>query len=737
MHHLSQWIVDLGVILVTASIVTLLFKKWGQPQVLGYLLAGFLVGPHTHWLPTVQDVNGVHLWAEIGIIFLLFSLGLEFSFKKLTKIGGSATIIASTEVLFMLALGTLTGYALGWNWINSFFLASALSISSTTIIVRTFDELNLKSSRFVELVYGVLIVEDLLAVLLLVVLGTIASHVADTSWSAPLLIATIKLIFFVTLWFSVGLYVIPWLLTKIRHLQSDETTLVIALGLCFLMVILAANAGFSSALGAFVIGSILAETSEGHKVELLMRPIKNLFAAVFFVSVGMLIDPTSIQNHVGIILIISFVTIFGKAFSTLLGGLFAGHSLKTSTQAGMSLAQIGEFSFIIITLGLQLKAIDESLYPIIVAVSAITTLGTPFMIQKSELVYKKLDKIWPQFLKESLNRYQSTLKRPHRRHILNIIWQAYGFKIIVNLVLVFALTLALSKLTESNFLKDVDQTLPFHLSLALIGLLIVSPFIYALVFAGPSLQSMTHAEDAAQLRSLQGAINTVRILLGIALVTFVMTRFMSLEKYSWVVMGIIFLIACLFIWKAEPIYKKMEKQFLKQLQHAPTERTYQFQLWSLDTFPIDITADSIFCGVSIQDSKVKEHFGLTIALIERAGVPIFSPSPQTLIMPLDRVYFLGTEEQWKKAQEQLLSKKPLSPVTTHFQLHSMVLSADSIFVHKTILDSKVKELLSGFIVGIERGHEKILNPPPSTILLPDDLVWIFADGQTLKNLRIN
>jgi CPA2 family monovalent cation:H+ antiporter-2 len=453
MMHLPTLITDLGIILVIAALVTLLFKRLGQPLVLGYLIAGFFVSQHFPWLPTIQDKESISIWAEIGVIFLLFGLGLEFSFKKLVKVGGSAGFTAVFEVLVMVGIGYVVGRLLGWNNVDSIFLGGILSVSSTTIIVRAFQELNMKGNRFVDLVFGILVVEDIVAVLLLVLLPSL---VVGESFSIGSLVGvSLRMVFFVLLWFILGIFLLPAFLRKIRDLLEEETTLIVAIGLCLVMVVIASAAGFSPALGAFVMGSLLAETPEGHHIEKLLNPVKNLFAAVFFVSVGTMIDPKVIMEHPGLILIITLVTIFGKFFSTYVGALLSGQSRKTSLQAGMSLAQIGEFSFIIASLGVSLKVTSDFLYPLAVAASAVTTFTTPYLIKSSEWTFEKADRFFPERLKNALDRYKASFQRQGSRSVGSLVMSTYGLKILLNsvviLAVIFAVKLFLSQYLEQAF----------------------------------------------------------------------------------------------------------------------------------------------------------------------------------------------------------------------------------------------------------------------------------------------
>src|SRR5688572_13115417 len=377
MAHLPHLITDLGLILAVAGITTLIFRKIRQPVVLGYIIAGFLVGPHVSLFPSVVDAEGIKTWSEIGVIFLLFSLGLEFSFKKLMKVGGSASITALVEIVLMIVIGYVVGKLLGWSTMDCIFLGAILSMSSTTIIIRAFDEVGAKTKKFVQLVFGILIVEDLVAILLLVLLSTIA--VSNQFAGGELLMEMLKLGFFLVLWFLGGIFFVPTFLKWTRRLLNDETLLIFCIGLCLLMVMLAVEVGFSAALGAFIMGSILAETTQAERIENLIKSVKDLFAAVFFVSVGTMVEPQIILDYAVPILVVSLVTLVGKFTTSALGALLSGQSLKNAVQTGMSLGQIGEFSFIIASLGVSLKVTSDFLYPIAVAASAVTTFTTPYL----------------------------------------------------------------------------------------------------------------------------------------------------------------------------------------------------------------------------------------------------------------------------------------------------------------------------------------------------------------------
>ncbi|HJG12667.1 MAG TPA: cation:proton antiporter, partial [Bacteroides xylanisolvens] len=408
MSHLPTLIADLALILISASVITLLFKWMKQPLVLGYIIAGLLAGPYINIFPTVGDIENINIWAEIGVIFLLFALGLEFSFKKLMNVGSTAFITATTEVVSMLLIGFLVGQLLGWGTMNSIFLGGMLSMSSTTIIIKAFDDLGLRNQRFTGIVFGTLVVEDLIAILMMVLLSTMA--VSQDFVGEDLLISVLKVVFFLILWFLIGIFVIPAFLKKAKKLMNNETLLIVSIGLCLGMVVLATYTGFSTALGAFIMGSILAETIEAEHIEHIIQPVKDLFGAIFFVSVGMLVNPAVLVEYAWPVIIITLVTIIGKAIFSSFGVLLSGEPLNTSIKSGFSLAQIGEFAFIIAGLGVSLKVLDPFISPIIVAVSVITTFTTPYFIRLANPFAEWLYKILPTKVQETLDRYASGKK---------------------------------------------------------------------------------------------------------------------------------------------------------------------------------------------------------------------------------------------------------------------------------------------------------------------------------------
>ncbi|UOF01947.1 cation:proton antiporter [Bdellovibrio reynosensis] len=736
MLHLPHLITDLGIILIIAGLATLLFKRLGQPLVLGYLIAGFLVSQHVPFFPTVTDAESIKVWSEIGVIFLLFSLGLEFSFKKLFKVGGSAGFTAVFEVIFMVGLGYAVGRALGWNSIDSLFFGGILSISSTTIIVRAFHELGLRKQKFVELVFGILVVEDIVAILLLVLLAAIAQ--AGVVSGSELLFSGVRLLFFIALWFLVGIFLIPIFLRKIRKMLEDETTLLVALGLCFAMVIIAANLGFSAALGAFIMGSLLAETPEGHKMENLLQPVKNLFAAIFFVSVGMMIDPKVLGQYWGLILLVTFVTIVGKFISTYLGALISGQSRKTSFQSGMSLAQIGEFSFIIASLGVSLKVTSDFLYPVAIAVSAVTTFTTPYLIKFAEPLNNWVDGKLPQGFKEKLDNYQTSFNRPHQKGMISLMTKAYGPKILVNTVMVIAVIAAFKGMVIGEvqaFLQESSWAGSISLILCL---LVAGPFLWGIVMASPSLDEQRKIEEVKNLKVLQAGLFVFRMILALGLVAALLSQFVTLKVATGVILAFGLVILLFGHSLLAKLYRNIEKNFLKNLTEkerhelALSESGKSFLPWQAGLGSFEITPESHAAGKSLREQAFKEKYGVSVAAVFRGKKRFFAPSGDFVLFPYDKVICFGSEDELQKFHGILEDERSKNHHTDDLRQEDFTLSpvkveANSPFIDKSIRECDLRHVVQGLIVGVERGHTRILGPSGGFILQENDVLWVVSE----------
>jgi monovalent cation:H+ antiporter-2, CPA2 family len=731
--HLPELIHDLGFILIAAAVVSLLFKRFKQPVVLGYLIAGMLVGPHISITPTIVEAESLKIWAEIGVIFLLFGLGLEFSFKKLAQVGVSVSITAVFEVIFMMALGFFAGMMLGWSHMDSLFLGGILSISSTTIIVRALDELGLKNRKFVKLVFGALIVEDIVAVLLLVLLSTVA--VTRSFSGLELVYSTLKLMFFVIIWFVLGIYFLPTFLQKVRKYMNSETTLIVAIGLCLLMVIVATKTGFSAALGAFVMGSLLAETRDGRTIEHLLSPVKDLFAAIFFVSVGMLIDPLVIKEHFGLILLLSLITIAGKLISTTLGALISGQNLRHSVQAGMSLAQIGEFSFIIATLGVTLNVTSEMLYPLAVAISAITTFTTPYLIRMSDPFCDWLEKNLPEELRIRLEKYQQRVSNSSSRSTESYLSQ-YGTKILLNTVIVFALTYFAQRYALMFAAEKLGEG-SFSAILVTFGVLtLASPFLWALAM---SSKSQIGSES---LTSVETFFALLRMIFGAGLVGYIIWRLVPFNELKNIYIFGLFIASFGLMKLARPIYLKMESIFISNLDDKQKSTHSDRPLlapWDANLSEHVLSPNSELVALTLRECALKEKYGVTIALIERGHKKIIAPSRDEFLFPYDRLFLIGTDEQLAKAQEVIELKVDTSTIEglEVYGLESFTLSENSFYIDKTIRECGLREKVNGLIVGLERNGKRTLSPDSSIILHAEDLIWIVGDRNKIKSLKFS
>lgn len=728
---------DLGIILITAGLVTLLFKKIGQPVVLGYLIAGFLVGPEINFIPTVQENDAIKIWAEIGVIVLLFGLGLEFSFKKLFVVGRGAIVTAITEVFFMLGLGFITGQAFGWSTMDSIFLGGILSISSTTIIIRAFDELGLRHRSFVNLVFGVLIVEDLVAILILVLLSTIA--VTNTFEGAQLLIAVTKLGFFLSIWFLGGIFLVPWFLQKTRKLMNEETSLIVSLGLCLLMVILATTAGFSAALGAFIMGSILAETPDGEKIEYNLRGVRDLFAAIFFVSVGMLIELDPLKEYWAAVLIITLITIIGKLISTTLGALIGGQSIKTSVKSGMSLAQIGEFSFIIATLGLSLKVISDFLYPLAVAVSAITTFTTPYLIRSSEPFYNWLHLRLPERIR---NRAIDDVKGSAiSAHLTSP--QLEIMRLFFNSIIIIAIGLG-TKIGLSPILIDKIGNYDFiNIVCAVIAVTLSLPSLWAVANGSALLKAEGYRfEDVRALTSQAILAFGARIVISLFLLGFVVAQFVS-AFFTFILIAFVGVLVIFFGAKNfSKIYGWLEGRFLLNLNEKEREtiKTHIPPLapWDAHLSRLKVHPDSECVGKRLSEIGVREKYGVTIALIERGKKQILAPRRDDILSAFDRLIVIGTDEQlahFTNLVSPVSSENSKFDRSAKYELKNIILSQTHDWVGKSIRESGIREATDGLVVGIERKGNRTLNPDSTVVLQEGDSVWLVGNPEKIQAFR--
>jgi CPA2 family monovalent cation:H+ antiporter-2 len=754
MGHLPDLIRDLALILMTGAATGLIFRRIKQPLVLGYIIAGFLVGPHFHFLPTVADIENIEILAEVGVIFLLFSLGLEFSFKKLMRVGGAASITAFVEIAFITVAGYFAGRWMDWSTMDSLFLGGMLASSSTTIIIRAFDELGVKTKQYARIVFGVLVVEDIVVILLMVLLSTIA--VTQQFEGMEIIFTIVKLLFFLALWFIAGIFLLPTLLKRAKSLLNEETLLILSIGLCLGMVVLATQVGFSAELGAFIMGSIMAETTSAEKVEHLTKPVKDLFGSVFFVSVGMMIDPQAIMQYGWPVIIVTSLTLFGKLFSTTLGALISGQPLKQSVQVGMSMAQIGEFAFIVATLGLSLGVISDFLFPVAVGASAITTFTTPYLIKFSEPLYLFLERFLPVSWIKRLNTYSTGTQSIQAETDWKIVLKSYRNIILTNgifLLILFWLSL--------NFLIPYLDGVIVNAMMRGIVALVISlgvgmPFLWALMAKKP--EKSAYKELWLEKKYNKGPLVTLeasRVLLGILIIGFWTFQVFSTQAAIFIVVPIITVILFLFAKRMKGFYKKIESRFLTNLNARETElantlsarmsqKNADFQTrlgpWDAHIIQLEAPANAWYIGQPLKDLRWREKYGVNVVYIKRGENLIHVPDRYQYILPFDQVGIVATDFQvavFKPVFDQTVVKEGSDKDVDISEIVFDQLVANEYTKLKglSIRNSGLRERTNGLVIGIERNNERILNPDSTTVFEWGDVIWIVGEGEKIQMLK--
>lgn len=752
MGHLPKLIQDLALILMAGAIVTLLFKRIKQPLVLGYIIAGFLVGPYFHLVPTVVDNENVKTLAEIGVIFLLFSLGLEFSFKKLMRVGGSASITAFVEILFITITGYFLGKMLGWSTMDSLFLGGMLASSSTTIIIKAFDELGIKTKQYARIVFGVLVVEDIVVILLMVLLSTVA--VTQQFEGTEILLTILKLLFFLGLWFITGIFLLPTFLKRAKKLMDEETLLILAVGLCLGMVVLATQVGFSAELGAFVMGSIIAETTFAEKVEHLTKPVKDLFGSVFFVSVGMMIDPAAMAEYAWPIFCVTMLTLFGKLFSTTLGALLSGQPLKQSVQVGMSMAQIGEFAFIVATLGLSLGVISNFLFPVAVGASAITTFTTPYLIKYSEPFYNFIARLLPDKWVNRLNRYSSSTQNIQAESDWKIVLKSYSRIALINGIVLLALILV-----SSNFLRPFvyerveDETLRIIIVLV-ISLGAASPFLWALMAKRPGNQAYKELWiDKKYNRGPLLIVEIARNIVGVLVIGFWVDRLTSTTVALLVAIPVTILVLIIFSKRIQKFYQRIESRFITNLNARETaanggsaevnilRKNVDFRSdmvpWDAHIIEMKVNPYADYIGKTLMELAWREQYGINIVYIKRGDQLINVPGRYNRLLPFDQVGIIATDDQiliFKPVFDAVESIAGEALDISDISLEKILVDEHTRLKGLTIRNSSLRERTNGLVIGIERERERILNPDSSSVFEWGDIVWIVGERKRIMKL---
>lgn len=747
MSHLPTLIADLALILISASIITLLFKWLKQPLVLGYIVAGLLAGPYVHIFPTVGDIANINIWAEIGVVFLLFALGLEFSFKKLINVGSTAFITATTEVISMLLIGYMVGCLLGWGTMNSIFLGGMLSMSSTTIIIKAFDDLGLRSQRFTGIVFGTLVVEDLIAILMMVLLSTMA--VSKDFVGEELLVSVLKVVFFLILWFLIGIFILPAFLKKAKKLMNNETLLIVSLGLCLGMVVLATYTGFSAALGAFIMGSILAETVEAEHIEHIIQPVKDLFGAIFFVSVGMLVNPAVLVEYAWPVIIITLVTIIGKAIFSSLGVLLSGESLNISIKSGFSLAQIGEFAFIIAGLGVSLKVLDPFISPIIVAVSVITTFTTPYFIRLANPFAEWLYKVLPPKVQEMLARYASGKKTVnHDSDWKKLLKNIVGRVIIYSVLLTAIWLLSVKTLYPAVSELFTPVTIWVNLAMCLATLLLMTPFLWALISNkyNSSAIFLKLWEDESYNHGRLVALVLFRVSVAIFFISAVVISYFHLNIGIGVVIAVAVVALILILREDLTQYSRLETHFLTNLnlreevakKHHPLKTSFnsEFNNKDIELTSVLVSPYSRYIGKSLGELSFRQKFGVNVVAIVRGDLKIYIPKSSERIYPQDKLAVVGTDQQLQKFRDEIESPQGVPGTEEMYQemnLHSFTVNEAFHFLDKSIVQSRLGEKYDSIVVAIERNGELVPLDKDATFLL-GDLVWFVGEREKIRQL---
>ena len=731
MHNLAPLIYDLALMLGIAGIVILLFQRIHQPVVLGYLVAGMIIGPYTPPYSFVNDIHNIKTLSELGVIFLMFSLGLEFSFQKLTRVGFSASITGILEVISMMGIGYITGMYLGWSTYDCLFLGAALSISSTTIIIKAIDELGLKTKRFAELIFGVLIVEDLLAILLLVALSTIV--ITNNVFSKEMVYATVKLFLVVGGWFLVGYFVVPLVFRKIVKYINQETLTIISVALCLFLVCIAASFNYSTALGAFIMGSILAETVLVHRIVNLIRPIRDIFAAVFFISIGMLIDPLVIVRNWEIVLLLSAITITGKILTTTISAFLTGQSINTAIRVGFSMAQIGEFSFIIVALGLALQVTDSKLYPLIVAVSGITAFTTPYLIRLSEYGVETMDKLLPQRMKLFLFNYSAWVYRARSVSQQPSVLGTVSVRLISNGIVVALIFILLHYFIFHRYDLYTQGSTFGNLLLLSVSLALASPFIWGMLF---SLKNVDVKKNSSM--SITPALFLIWVL------TFSEVAILSIFYFhTWLSIGLFLIISVTLFTIAykhlEKSYHWFEDQLVSNLitNHGENVKYAELAPWDTHLVEIEVGEHSLFVGKTLSECQIRQNYGVNIVAIAHGSRVITAPRGEEKIISFDKLIALGNDAQLEafkeKVETELGHKNHSDRILETFILRPVVLDHASPLIGLTIRNSKIREAIQGLVVGLERDNIRILNPDPDTVLRVGDLLLLVGDFDLLKN----
>lgn len=749
MHHLPPLISDLAIILIVASVVTILFKRLKQPLVLGYIVAGFLAGPHMAYMPTVEDTTSIETWSSIGVIFLMFTLGLEFSMKKIVAMGMRPVVAAVLVMTAMIGVGSMVGGLFGWGSTDSIFLGGMLAMSSTTIIYKAFDDLGLRQRRFASEVLSVLILEDILGILLMVILS--ATAVSQQFEGNELVTSLLTLGFFLVLWFVVGIYLVPWFLRKNRRFMSGETLLMVSLGLCFLLVVLADKAGYSAAFGAFVMGSILAETVEAEAIEHVVAPVKDLFGAIFFVSVGMMVDPQVLIDYWPAIAAITAAILLGQSVLGTGAFLVAGHPLQRAMLCGFSLAQIGEFAFIIAGLGVSLGVTSQFLYPVVVAVSIVTTFLTPYMIKAATPAFNFLHRRLPQGLHKYARACMTdggSVPPASRAVTAASPWMQQLRGVAVQTAVYLVLTIATIALSLTALLPAMRHLLGHWPGNALTGVVAIGS---SLLFLRPVVMRKNHSRSAHLIeRRAMGrmglrALQVLRFALAVYAVWYVI-EYLSPYRWYWHILAAAFIVLLAIKSRAVKYYSiRMERNFMHNLRgreaadrRRNASKAYARSLEARDVHFARLTVPPLskWAGQTLMELDFAQRYSILVAAILRADQRINTPDGSTRIFPSDVLEVIADDDSLEVfTREMALQVEDLQTIDGHdhtLRLRRLTVGGQSPLLGKTIAESGLRSQLNCTVVGLEDEEGNINLATASQTLDRHAVLWLVGE---MPNLR--
>ena len=713
MEELPHLIIDLAYILIVAGAVTIIFKKLRQPLVLGYIVAGFLAGPHMTYTPSIMDSTSIEDWSQIGVIFLMFTLGLEFSFKRIIKMGLQPIIAALLVMTCMISVGSEVGWLFGWSDMDRLFLGGMLAMSSTTIIYKAFDDLGLRLQRFASKVLSVLILEDILGILLMVILSALA--VSRKFEGIELLNSFMKLGFFLLLWFLVGVFIIPLILRRYKKYINTETLLIVSVGLCFLMVVIASNVGYSPAFGAFMMGSIMAETTDSERITKSISSLKDFFGAIFFVSVGMLVDPNILIEYWLPIVAITFAVIFGQMILGSLSFLISGNDLRDSIKCGFSLVQIGEFAFIIASLGESLGVTSKFIYPVVVAVSIITTFFTPYIIRFSDSFYTYIEKYIPKNISDkrfsALRRRRSQIKRKYN---LGNAWKSFLRAVFIQTVVYLTLCSAVIGASFASILPLSRQVCGHwygNIVCGVITLLLVSPCIRPIVI------KKNHSEEAKYLRRfnkfhrfLLRIIIGLKFCLGCAIIYYILNFLSPLWWFWHVIISILLMVGIIYSRRIKLISIRIERTFRKNLQSREENSklpSYGRKLRGKDLqiSSFTIPGNTKWGGKTLLQLNFGSTEHIHIAAITRGNQRINIPGGNSKIYPGDIIEIVSDPEGLRSFQTKMMHDVFLAEESNALKntlsIIKVGISNMSPLCGKTLVDIDFRRKYNCMVVGIE------------------------------------